>query len=216
MSKPKRYCSVDGCERRCEGHGYCLLHYHRWKRHGDPLYTKPRVRPVCSITGCGRPHASHGWCYMHLARWRKYGDPNTTIKVHRYKDSDRCSVDGCERRPSSRGLCTMHFGRWQHSGDPGPAGAVKRPNGEGWANKKGYVMVQVIVNGRRTNRPKHRLVMEGILGRPLTRDESVHHKNGIKHDNRPENLELWVNHQLRGQRVEDLLSWANEIIARYG
>jgi hypothetical protein len=57
--------------------------------------------------------------------------------------------------------------------------------------------------------------MQQVLGRPLLPGENVHHRNGDRLDNRPENLELWVDRQPHGQRVEDVVPWAEELLRRY-
>jgi HNH endonuclease len=63
---------------------------------------------------------------------------------------------------------------------------------------------------------EHILVIEQRLGRFLHEDESVHHLNGVRDDNREENLELWVRPQPSGIRAKDALAWAWKIIERYG
>lgn len=63
---------------------------------------------------------------------------------------------------------------------------------------------------------EHTLVMSEILGRPLLDHEQVHHRNGVRDDNRPDNLELWSTYQPPGQRVTDKLEWARYIIEIYG
>jgi len=59
------------------------------------------------------------------------------------------------------------------------------------------------------------MVMESLLGRDLLPGESVHHKNGMRSDNRPGNLELWSRAQPAGQRVDDKIAWAIEILRLY-
>jgi len=82
---------------------------------------------------------------------------------------------------------------------------------------KGYIIVSIPATGTSPRRrlPEHRYIMEQALGRELYADETVHHINGVRHDNRIENLELWSRSQPSGQRVADKVAWAKEILSRY-
>lgn len=57
--------------------------------------------------------------------------------------------------------------------------------------------------------------MEEYLGRSLSAHETVHHKNGMRNDNRLENLEIWDTRHPKGQRVDDKVEWAIEILREY-
>lgn len=80
----------------------------------------------------------------------------------------------------------------------------------------GYMVSGFTINGRSRGVLQHRYVMEQHLGRPLKAFENVHHKNGVKHDNRIANLEVWITKQPKGQRPEDLIEWAAAILEHHG
>lgn len=83
---------------------------------------------------------------------------------------------------------------------------------------KGYIKIYVPdhPNAKDGWEFEHRIVMEKALGRYLLPDETVHHKFGIRSDNKIENLELWIKPQPSGIRVEDAVVWAKRILERYG
>lgn len=158
------------------------------------------VRSVCK--GCGN-----------AAQNAAYRKRRTTLA---------CSVTGCGGgvHVLKYGLCPGHLGRLRKHGDVLADKPIRKHSGrsgKGYLNRFGYRMLSR-KRGENKFRPRfeHRVVMEAHLGRALLQSESVHHKNGIRSDNRIENLELWIRRQPSGQRVPDLIMWAKEILARYG
>lgn len=150
---------------------------------------------VCSVEGCGkefkdsegRRKKCHA-CRMGKVKCARDGCSKTIYKASARVGSGYCKscLNKMEANPNWRGGKITTQGYTQ----------LRQPDGS-------YVF-------------EHRLVMAEKLGRPLLDNENVHHKNGIKTDNRIENLELWVTSQPSGQRAEDLVQWAQEIIELYG
>ena len=183
MSKARRFhkrpeddlCEAEGCDSLKRNASFCAMHYQRFRRYGDPYFTKPPRKSTrrCLVVDegqeCDKPHSAKDMCQMHYRRNALYGDP--LIK--------------------------------KNSGDKSPARyklvrAVGHPN----ARVKGQIL-------------EHRLVMSEILGRPLYEHENVHHINGVRMDNRPENLQLWSTSQPSGQRIPDKVEWAVELLKTY-
>ena len=101
----------------------------------------------------------------------------------------------------------IHYNRWKRLGDANAKVRKKNKPGEGHITANGYKQIRQSL--------EHRLVMEQDLGRPLTKDENVHHLNGNRLDNNIDNLELWNMSQPAGQRIEDKIAYAEQILSLY-
>jgi hypothetical protein len=122
-----------------------------------------------------------------------------------------CEIGGCDRKHYGKGMCHPHWQR-DRRGQQMVTPIVDRPGWTWHVNNAGYLAT------RANNRYilQHRMIMEEKLGRSLLPGENVHHINGVRTDNRPENLELWVSSQPPGQRPHELVEWARHIIRLYG
>ena len=162
----------------------------------------------CRVEGCEKPVKGLGWCGKHYERWRKYGAVGDDVVHHAWgqqKVVRQCTVPECENKVLALGYCARHYYRWRKYGTVDDS-ALHHRWGVGKFDKHGYRLIRQ----NNKTRPEHHIVMEDMIGRPLHKWESVHHKNGVRADNSIDNLELWATSHRSGQRVEDLARWVVE------
>lgn len=122
----------------------------------------------------------------------------------------RCSHCGNDNHSSYKNLCGFCYQRKKRGKD---LNDIKHSKSiRGCQRKDGYISISI--NKKRML--EHHLVMMKYLGRSLKNEERIHHKNGIRNDNRIENLELWTVAHPCGKRVEDMIQWAKEFLEDYG
>jgi hypothetical protein len=172
----------------------------------------------CAVDGCERDAKERGWCHGHYQRWKRLGHVQADRPLGRRTEGN-CAVEGCDRTIDARHLCAPHYRRQMKGGSVREDKPVRRPPTNRHVSH-GYWVVTVPIDmrhltGGESQPLEHRFVMAQILGRPLWPDESVHHRSGNRLDNRPENLELWSRWQPRGQRIEDKVTYATELLRRY-
>lgn len=160
---------------------------------------------------CGRKCAANA-CHRRkkelplLLKIMNCGVCDKEFKQKRINNTDYCSAK-CKKLAATR----------KRQGNP-IKGPRKHIHGSGYITAQGYKIISLKHpnSSKRGQILEHILVMSNHLGRPLTKYETVHHKNGIRDDNRIDNLELWSNSHPFGQRVEDKLKWCKEFLEEYG
>ena len=93
--KKQRTCSVEGCENKHYGLGYCKKHYDQMQRNGRIIdgELKAKKNKKCDIDNCNEKVYGRGYCHKHWKQKRKEG---------KLPGSKQCSVENCKSFVTSR------------------------------------------------------------------------------------------------------------------
>lgn len=135
-------CTINGCDNKHEGLGYCKSHYKSFLRHGDPLEVDRRrkkreakkkaapkrtrinrsTKGTCSVEGCESPIKAKGLCSAHHARMLR----NNTLELqNNVFEFETCTLMDCDDPHFRRGYCSYHYHVFKETGSPYRAKVIR-------------------------------------------------------------------------------------------
>lgn len=178
-------CAFQGCGKLAVAKGLCQSH-HKQRKKGQrlrPLRPFYGTKGPCRFDGCPKPRASGGYCAGHAAQYYS-GRPVTPLLRPRVD----CDFPGCTKRHFALGCCQGHWRQLRENRPLAPLREARMAYGPRLHRHLRACPSEC--TPRRLRCRAHQ--GHGSEARsPLHRFEEVRHKNGIRHDSRPESLELW-------------------------
>lgn len=72
-----KICTIQNCDQKIKGHGFCNKHLIRFRKYGNPLFTKYDTRfKTCTIQDCKNKYYAKGLCDKHYQRLKNHNNIN--------------------------------------------------------------------------------------------------------------------------------------------
>ncbi len=169
----------------------------------------------CTAPKCRLTARILGLCGLHFKEWQRGGtsysprDPGPNTKYF----GQPCKIDGCSDPAESNDMCGKHDQRVRRYGDSNYVTSKEQHRlacRAVWEN----VPAKPTSYKKWLGRHEHRVVAERMLGRPLVKGEIVHHKDGNKHNNSPDNLEVMTQSEHMREHMDELIAARRAALAR--